>query len=107
MRSGRPSPRQLRDNFDRALAAALAGQGLRSCQGFDDYTDSALWAIARARPNVPDGLVEAARRAFAGQLDGSNSARRQEDLPRMLAERGAGSGTGEGRDPARPDGPAG
>ncbi|MGI5219362.1 hypothetical protein [Nocardia sp. CA-290969] len=58
------------------LAQAL-GPALRSETGLDMETDEALWAIARAYPNVPSELVEVARQAFDGQLDGSNAARYQ------------------------------
>ncbi|SOB78743.1 hypothetical protein [Streptomyces sp. 1331.2] len=48
-------------------------------------TEDALWAIEVARPDVSPELVAAARRAFAGQLDGSNSARERERIARRFA----------------------
>ncbi|MER7754738.1 hypothetical protein [Kitasatospora sp. NPDC097643] len=75
------------------LTDALAGRGIRSCTGLDDDTENALWAICDADPDGPAGdraeLVAAARRAFAGQLDGSNAARWRENLARKIAERSA------------------
>lgn len=84
MRSGRPSPEQLRRNFESVLADALSGEGVRTETGLDNDTETAVWAIARAYPNVPDELVAAAYRAFAGQLDGSNAARWHAELASKL-----------------------
>ncbi|WP_067696072.1 hypothetical protein [Nocardia jejuensis] len=91
MRSGRPTEEQLRHNFEAALAAALQGQGVRSSTGLDSPTQDALWAIARARPEAREDMVDAARRSFAGQLDGSNAARWREELERTIAERRSSS----------------
>ncbi|MEU8620731.1 hypothetical protein [Streptomyces sp. NPDC048623] len=89
MRSARPTPEQLERNFVRCLAGALNGQGVRSGSGLDSPTEDALWAIASAHPEVPLDLVDAARAAFAGQLDGSNARHWHEDLARGFAERRA------------------
>ncbi len=87
MQAGRPSEEQLRRNFDNALAAASAGQGVRSESGLDLPTQDALWAIARAYPEIPEQLTVAARTAFAGQLDGSNAARRRAEFERKFPGR--------------------
>ncbi|MGW4242990.1 hypothetical protein [Nocardia sp. NPDC004722] len=86
MRGSRPSDEQLRDNFESALAAARAGNGVRSETGLDAPTKDALWAIARAYPDVPDAMVAAAERSFAGQLDGSNAERWRAEMARRIAE---------------------
>jgi acyl-CoA reductase-like NAD-dependent aldehyde dehydrogenase len=49
-------------------------------------TEEALWAVARAYPDVADELVEAARAAFAGQLDGSNARARRVALEQQFEE---------------------
>ncbi|SEL57965.1 hypothetical protein [Streptacidiphilus jiangxiensis] len=69
------------------LGDVLNGRGVHSCSGLDDDTETALWAIAEAHPDVSLELVDAARAAFAGQLDGSNAARWGEDLERWFEER--------------------
>ncbi|MEV0464131.1 hypothetical protein AB0I30_24400 [Nocardia tengchongensis] len=89
MRHGYPSKAQLKLNFDSALAQVLEGRGVRTETGLDMETRAALMAIARAHPNVTDKLVEAARHAFGGQLDGGNAAHRRTELDRKLAERAA------------------
>ncbi|MCU1643437.1 MAG: hypothetical protein JWN03_3712 [Nocardia sp.] len=91
MRHGRPSEEQLKLNFEDMLTRVLEGRGLRTETGLDSPTRATLTEIARAHPNVTDELVEVARRAFAGQLDGSNSARWRAETDRMLAERAARS----------------
>ncbi|WP_329389564.1 hypothetical protein OG625_36590 [Streptomyces sp. NBC_01351] len=101
MRRGRPSEGQLRANFESALAGALEGRGVRTETGLDQQAEKALWAIIRARPDVPDELVAAARQAFAGQLDGSNAVQRRAEMARRLADRASrGNPT-----PGRPDTP--
>ncbi|MFE3756909.1 hypothetical protein ACFXO9_21620 [Nocardia tengchongensis] len=87
MRGDRPSEEQLRRNFDTILADVLEGRGVRTASGLDSPTEDALWAIAKAYPNVSDDLVTAARDSFAGQLDGSNAARWRAELERRFAER--------------------
>ncbi|MFJ7206768.1 hypothetical protein ACIQWR_24965 [Streptomyces sp. NPDC098789] len=110
MRHGRPSEEQLRRNFDSVLTAVLSGRGVRTETGLDHTTQTALWAIARARPKAPnpaspanppeapealealvamEALVAAARRAFAGQLDGTNAAAWRAEMDRRIAARGA------------------
>ncbi|WP_405489158.1 hypothetical protein [Nocardia sp. NBC_00511] len=88
---GRLTEEQLRGSFDFTLARILAGKGFLSGSGLDRETMTALEAIARVRPNVTDELVEAARRAFAEQLDGTNAARRRAERDRVLAELEDGS----------------
>ncbi|MET9488639.1 hypothetical protein [Nocardia sp. NPDC006630] len=85
MRRSRPSKEQLQDSFEYILSRILSGRGFLTGSGLDIETMNALKAVARVRPNVTDELLEAARLAFAGQLDGSNAARRQEELDRVLA----------------------
>ncbi|MEU9042976.1 MULTISPECIES: hypothetical protein [unclassified Kitasatospora] len=80
---------RLRAVFESVLAGTLAGRGVPSCLGLDMETDEALWAIELARPDVSPDLVEAARRAFAGQLDGSNAARQHAWQARRFADRAA------------------
>ncbi|MFC9993633.1 hypothetical protein [Nocardia sp. NPDC127526] len=89
MRRGRPSEEQLRRNFDSALDQAVQGSGVRTESGLDEQTEKALWAIARANGAATAEMVEAARLAFAGQLDGSNAAARKTAMARNLAERAA------------------
>ncbi|MFE3188716.1 hypothetical protein ACFXHA_06875 [Nocardia sp. NPDC059240] len=91
MRLGHASEDELRSSFDRVLAFVLEGRGVPSDTGLDDETEAALWAVARAHPNASADLVEAARRAFAGLLDGSNTARWRAARDRRFAEREAGS----------------
>ncbi|MGI5219432.1 hypothetical protein [Nocardia sp. CA-290969] len=86
MRLNHPTREELIQNFDAELESVCSGGGLRSETGLDMETDEALWAIARAYPEVSDELVEAARQAFAGQLDGSNTVRHREELARQLEE---------------------
>lgn len=80
MRLNRPSREELIEDFEEELASVSTGGGLRSETGMDADTDAALWAIARAYPDVTPELVSAARKAFAGQLDGSNADRRRAEL---------------------------
>ncbi|AYG78188.1 hypothetical protein DWB77_00295 [Streptomyces hundungensis] len=61
-------------------------------------TDDALWEIAKYGPEAPAELVDAARAAFAGQLDGSDAARWRAELRRKFAARGQ-------RAPERESGP--
>ncbi|WP_024800377.1 hypothetical protein [Nocardia sp. BMG51109] len=70
----RPTDDELRQNFDEELASASSGGGLHTETGLDSETQDALWAVARAYPEVTDDLLAAARTAFAGQLDGSHAA---------------------------------
>ncbi|WP_328396366.1 hypothetical protein [Nocardia sp. NBC_00416] len=86
MRLGHPTREELIQNFEAELASVCSGGGLRSETGLDMETDEALWTIARAYPNVSDELVAAAKEAFAGQLDGSNTERHREDLARQIEE---------------------
>lgn len=86
MRHGRPSEEQLKLNFENMLARVLEGHGLRTSTGLDQETRAALRAISDAHPAATAELVEAARRAFAGQLDGSNAARWHSETDQMLSE---------------------
>ncbi|TLF82439.1 hypothetical protein [Nocardia cyriacigeorgica] len=86
MRVSPPTDDELRQNFEEMLASVCSGGGLRSATGLDMKTEDALWAIARAHPEVPDDLVAAARAAFAGQLDGTNARERREALARKIEE---------------------
>ncbi|WP_433564577.1 hypothetical protein ACQP1O_04215 [Nocardia sp. CA-151230] len=87
MRHGHPSDDELRENFDEVLTHVLAGRGVHTATGLDDDTQDALWAIAEAYPNATPELIDAARRAFAGQLDGSNAERWQEEMDNWFEER--------------------
>ncbi|MFI1915050.1 hypothetical protein [Nocardia sp. NPDC020380] len=87
MRRGYPTREQLQSSFERVLSQVLAGDGLSSETGLDDETQDALLAIARAYPNASEELVEAARHAFAGQLDGSNTKRWRAEWERDIKER--------------------
>ncbi|WP_067819081.1 hypothetical protein [Nocardia inohanensis] len=75
MRRGHPTKEQLHESFDRVLSMVLTGVGVPSSSGLDPETTEALWAIAKSYPAITEDLVDAARRAFTGQLDGSNTAR--------------------------------
>lgn len=77
MRLNRPTRAELIENFEAELDSVRNGGGLRSETGLDMETDAALWAIARAYPDITEELVGNAREAFAGQLDGSNAERRR------------------------------
>ncbi|MFC9966147.1 hypothetical protein [Nocardia ignorata] len=81
MRETEPTEAEIRQNFDKMLASVLSGGGIHSETGLDMKTEDALWQVARAYPNASDDLVQAARAAFAGQLDGSNA--READLVRQ------------------------
>ncbi|MEV5504867.1 hypothetical protein [Streptomyces orinoci] len=83
MGNDRPSRQQLRDSFHRGVLNALAGE-VCTATLVDMDTDEALWAIASAEPADREELVAAAYRAFAGQLDGSNAARRAEEMQRRF-----------------------
>lgn len=78
---------QLKTNFDTCLKNAVElGIWPPSDQGFDDYVDKALTAVAKSFPNPNGGLIAKARKAFEGQLDGSNRARREAELDAWLAQ---------------------
>ncbi|MFE3187223.1 toxin-antitoxin system YwqK family antitoxin [Streptomyces violascens] len=82
-----PTEDQLRRTFGAVLEEVLSGQGLRTCTGLDMETDEALWEIAKYGPGAPAELVDAARAAFAGQLDGSNAARWHAEFMRKIEGR--------------------
>ncbi|WP_245676912.1 hypothetical protein [Nocardia acidivorans] len=83
---GHPSKEQLQRNFDSMLQRALSGGGLRTETGLDQQTMRALRDLRSAYPNASPELEAAARRAFAGQLDGSNAAARRAEMDRIIAE---------------------
>ncbi|MFD8148649.1 toxin-antitoxin system YwqK family antitoxin [Streptomyces sp. NPDC059708] len=87
MRGDRLTDDQLTRTFVAVLEEVLSGQGLRTCTGLDMETDDALWELAKYGPGAPLALVDAARAAFAGQLDGSNAARWQAELMRKFDAR--------------------
>lgn len=87
MRFGHPSNEQLQRNFDSVLENVLSGRGVRTETGLDPKTENALWAIRYAHPNASQELIEAARKAFAGQLDGTNAAEWRAEMDRRIAER--------------------
>ncbi|MFE6923275.1 hypothetical protein ACFVAV_19760 [Nocardia sp. NPDC057663] len=86
MRTDHPAEDEIRANFEEMLASVRGGGGLRTDTGLDNETELALWAIARAFPEVPEELVTAARTEFAAQLDGSHRRARREALARMSEE---------------------
>ncbi|MFI9535531.1 hypothetical protein ACIG56_20070 [Nocardia fusca] len=86
MRIGLPSDDELRENFAEMLESVRNGGGLRTETGLDMETEDALWAIARAYPEVSDELVEEARATFAGQLDGTNAGARRAELERQFEQ---------------------
>ncbi|WP_189382337.1 toxin-antitoxin system YwqK family antitoxin [Streptosporangium nondiastaticum] len=102
MLGGWPTDDQLKKTFVAVLGEVLSGQGIRSCTGLDMDTDDALWEIAAHYPEVSLDLVDAARAAFAGQLDGSNAARWHAEIQRKFKDRQEGR-----RASARGSGPAG
>ncbi|MFI6937632.1 hypothetical protein ACIBI4_00050 [Streptomyces sp. NPDC050418] len=75
-----PTDDELRRTFEETLAAVVAGEGSTSCNGFDAWTDTTLWEIVEAYPDVTDALIAQARAAFAGQPDGSNARAEQAAL---------------------------
>lgn len=78
---------QLKANFDKCLKDAVElGIWPPSDQGFDDYVDASLTAVAKDYPNPKGDLIARARKAFEGQLDGSNRARREAELDAWLAQ---------------------
>lgn len=101
MRRSRPTTEQLKNSFESMLSMAMDSSRLRTCSGLDEDTMNALRAIARARPNISDELVEAARHAFAGQLDGSNAARWRAEQDRDFAERTRSSSRSEAEQAAQ------
>jgi acyl-CoA reductase-like NAD-dependent aldehyde dehydrogenase len=86
VRIGHPTEDELHENFAEMLESVRRGGGLRTETGLDMDTEEALWDIARAYPDVTDELVDAARAAFARQLDGSNASARRAELERMFEE---------------------
>ncbi|MGW6724413.1 hypothetical protein ACWF9G_00785 [Nocardia sp. NPDC055029] len=85
-RESRPTDDELRLNFEVELASAVAGGGLRTETGLDTRTEDALLNIVQAFPIVSQQLIDAARAAFAGQLDGSNAEQSRALLARLIEE---------------------
>lgn len=81
-----PTELELRRAFEAELASVSGGTGWRSGTGLDDETVSALIAVARAYPDIPDELIAAARAEFAAQLDGTHSARRRAAMEQIIAD---------------------
>ncbi|MBF6394117.1 hypothetical protein IU443_29755 [Nocardia farcinica] len=73
-----------RQLFEAALREAVDRGVVYSHNGVDDDVDEALMAIASAYPHVTPDLIDAAERAFAGQLDGSNAARAEQEMRRRF-----------------------
>lgn len=86
MRLNHPTRAELIENFEAELDSVRNGGGLRSETGLDMETDAALWAIARAYPDITEELVTHAREAFAGRLDGSNAERHRAKLAAQIEE---------------------
>ncbi|MFE3188745.1 hypothetical protein ACFXHA_07020 [Nocardia sp. NPDC059240] len=95
MRHGYPSDDELRANFDEVLGHVLEGRGVHTATGLDDDTQNALWAIAEAHPDATPEMIEAARKALAGQLDGSNAVRWAEEMDNWVKEYGTGKAAGD------------
>lgn len=67
------TPDRVRSDF--ALALAAAGDGIVYTDlPLDPMVMVALDAVAAQAPEPPRAAIDAAERAFAGQLDGSNAA---------------------------------
>ncbi|MFF1790504.1 hypothetical protein ACFVX9_29070 [Kitasatospora sp. NPDC058243] len=77
---GRDDDERLRQVFEAVLAETLSGTGPLTCTGLDEDTENALWAVWEAYPHASAESVQAARRAFAGQLAGGNAARWHAEL---------------------------
>ncbi|TSD98084.1 hypothetical protein FOS14_13890 [Skermania sp. ID1734] len=86
MRNNFPTARELATVFAEELQSAVSGRGVRSDTGLDDDVDLALAAIQAAYPDVPAELVDAAKAAFQGQIDGSNDLRQDAEEQRLFAE---------------------
>lgn len=86
VRHGHPTKEQLQQSFERVLSMVFSGDGVPSSSGLDTETQEALWMIAKAYPAVTDDLLRAACCAFAGQLDGSNTARWRAERRRRFTE---------------------
>ncbi|MFC7219459.1 hypothetical protein ACFQLX_14950 [Streptomyces polyrhachis] len=95
MRKRHPTEDELRLAFEVELASAAAGGGVRTETGLDTRTENALLDIVMAFPVVSQQLIDAARAAFAGQLDGTNAEQSRALLARLIEEhnrRAAGEG---------------
>lgn len=86
-RSAPATEGEIRANFDKALDAAIRlGQWPPSDQGFDNQTDRALGAVARAYPHVAQHLIEEAVAELRAQLDGTHARQWSVDFERWLEE---------------------
>lgn len=84
-RHGFATDKEIKKNFDEALTAAIdLGQWPPSDQGFDNYVDDALRQLAKSYPQIQPALIAGAQLALAGQLDGTNAARRRAELDALL-----------------------
>jgi hypothetical protein len=79
------SDREIRANFDKAIKAAVElGQMPPSDQGFDEWTNDAIVAVAQAYPKTNPSLVRKARQEINGQLSGEHTTRREAMLRAAL-----------------------
>jgi hypothetical protein len=74
------SPAQLRASFEHALKYAHTEGIVYQDTGLDLTVTEAIDEVAGAAPDPPAELIAAAEQAFAGQLDGSNAARAEQEL---------------------------
>ncbi|MFC9892449.1 hypothetical protein ACFVMC_02030 [Nocardia sp. NPDC127579] len=88
MRDSDPTPDELRVTFETLLASVRDGGAIPSDTPLDIETQTALWAITNAHPNITTPLITAARTAFSGQLDGTNIAARKAARLRLFQSRG-------------------
>ncbi|MFE1593225.1 hypothetical protein [Nocardia sp. NPDC058705] len=102
-RENRPTEDELRVNFEVELASAVAGGGVRTETGLDTRTEDALVNIVHAFPVVSQQLIDAARAAFAGQLDGSNAEQSRALLTRLIEEHNRAVAEGSGHSVAEDD----
>ena len=77
-RLNEPDEAELRANFEQLLAD---GPPFPTETGLDEQTFDAIIRVWAAAPNPPAALIDAARREFAAQLDGTHEreARARED----------------------------
>ncbi|MFN8228343.1 MAG: hypothetical protein U0R18_16685 [Mycobacterium sp.] len=86
-RSAWATDAEIRVNFAEALEAAIqVGQWPPSDQGFDDRTDSALRAVAKAYPDAPKALIDEAHAQLRSQLDGTHARQRRAEMERLFDE---------------------
>ncbi len=83
--SAPPTETELRRQFEWALEQALRGTG-RTGLALDSTVQDALLAVMDAAPDVPAGLITAARSAFAGQLSGANRRSHDDGLKKLFRQ---------------------